>query len=190
MPNGKYTKEQVESAAQSMRVAILALVHLSSKRTKMAGGDFLKKSLIAGILEKGPEEVLFVKTVGDAARWDIVIYDAAEQFAKADTIDGMKNLCTTSIIQTWMNLYRAIQAFRSTLNNTRPSSTGMIFASWRAIAIATISSAKSMRERWEPATKSVLCLLARLLVVKTLWRLPRIQNRGSVRKTCSRLFYP
>jgi len=40
-----------------------------------AGGEFLKKSLIEGILEKGPQEVLFVKTIFDTARWHISIED-------------------------------------------------------------------------------------------------------------------
>jgi hypothetical protein len=38
----KYSKEQVESASQSMRKAILALVQLASKET--VGGDFIKKA--------------------------------------------------------------------------------------------------------------------------------------------------
>jgi hypothetical protein len=93
MPNEKYSKEQVEAAAQSMRVAILGLVRLSSKQTTLAGGDFIKKSLIAGVLEKGPDEASFVKTVATAARWDILIYDAVRQFPKAGNVEGMKNLC-------------------------------------------------------------------------------------------------
>jgi hypothetical protein len=91
LPDDKYSREQVESATQSMRKAILGLVEFASKETM--GGDFIKKSLIAGILGKGPQEVLFVKTIGEAARWDIDIYDAEEQFPKASNIDTIQNIC-------------------------------------------------------------------------------------------------
>jgi hypothetical protein len=90
----------VESAAQSMRNAILGLAEFSSKQTMLAGGDFIKKSLLVGILGKGPEDVLFVKTIGDAARWEIFIYDAAEKFPKefgaamsGNMGVGLQNLC-------------------------------------------------------------------------------------------------
>jgi hypothetical protein len=66
----KYSKEEVEGLGQAMREAFLGLVRLSSRKTTH-GGEFLKKSLIEGIFEKGPQEVLFVKAIFDAARWDI-----------------------------------------------------------------------------------------------------------------------
>jgi hypothetical protein len=78
MPDQKYSKQQVEGVSQSMRAAILALVRLSSKRTQLHGGEFFKKGLISKILEKGPTDVFFVKSISEAARWDILIYDAAE----------------------------------------------------------------------------------------------------------------
>jgi hypothetical protein len=93
LTNGTYSKEQVESAAQAMRLAILGLMQLSSKQTKLSGGEFIKKSLIAKLLDKGPQEALFIKTVSDAARWDVEIYDADEQFPTQSKIDEMKNLC-------------------------------------------------------------------------------------------------
>jgi len=93
LTEGKYSKEQMEGAAQDMRTAILALMRLASRQTWLSGGDFLKKSLIARILEKGPQEVFFVKTIAEAARWDIEIYDAAESFPEPNNIDGIKNLC-------------------------------------------------------------------------------------------------
>jgi hypothetical protein len=94
MPEQRYSKEQVEEVAQSMRRAILALLRLASKRTRQTGGDFLKKSLIQGILEKGPQEAIFVRRIFDAARWDILIYDAAEHFKiESDKVFGMKNIC-------------------------------------------------------------------------------------------------
>jgi hypothetical protein len=94
MPDEKYSKEEVENIAQGMRMAILALVRFSSKRTKTGGGDFIKQSLLSKILEKGPQDVLFVKTIFDAARWDILIYDAAENFKiDTDTVIGIKNIC-------------------------------------------------------------------------------------------------
>jgi len=93
LTNGKYSKEQVEEASQAMRVGILALMRLSSKHTRLSGSDFLKKSFIAQVLAKGPQEAFFVKTIGEAARWDIEIYDAAQQFPKPSNIDGVKNLC-------------------------------------------------------------------------------------------------
>lgn len=91
MPDGKYSKEQMEGVAQGMRMAIGALIRFSSKRTKMAGGDFIKQSLIAKILEKGPQEAFFVRTISEAARWDIVIYDAPKitNFG----VNGVKNIC-------------------------------------------------------------------------------------------------
>jgi hypothetical protein len=94
MPDEKYSKEEVETVAQGMRTAIFALVRLSSKRTLLHGGDFIKKSLISKILEKGPTEVFFVKTIYDAARWDILLYDAAQYFHKPNNVDGVKNVCT------------------------------------------------------------------------------------------------
>jgi hypothetical protein len=90
----RYTKKQLEDATQSMRVAILKLVEFSSKKTKLGGGDFIKKSLIHRILEKGPTEVIYVKTISEAARWGIEIYDATEIFPKANNVQEMKNLCT------------------------------------------------------------------------------------------------
>jgi hypothetical protein len=79
VPDEKYSKEQVEHIAQSMRKAILALVRLSSQKTKL-GREFLKKSLIDKVLEKGPQEAFLVKTIFDVARWDIGIEDAEEHF--------------------------------------------------------------------------------------------------------------
>lgn len=94
MPDKQYSKEQVEDIAQGMRIAILALVKFSSKRTKMAGGDFIKQSLIAKLLENGPQDVFLVKTISEAARWDILIYDAAANFKIAtNTVNGIKNIC-------------------------------------------------------------------------------------------------
>jgi hypothetical protein len=49
--------------------------------------------LIVQVLEKGPQEVFFVKTIAKAARWGIEIYDAAERFPKPSNIDEIKNLC-------------------------------------------------------------------------------------------------
>jgi hypothetical protein len=77
---GRYSREQVDEILQDMRKAILALLHLSSRKTKLASTDFMKKSLIARIFEGGPKEVSVVKTIAEAARWDIYIYDAAELF--------------------------------------------------------------------------------------------------------------
>jgi hypothetical protein len=91
---GKYLKEEMESAAQSMRLAILGLLELSLKQTKLSSTDFIKKSLIAEILQKRRDEVFVVKTIAEAARWDIDIYDYAEQFPKPNNIDSIKNLCS------------------------------------------------------------------------------------------------
>ena len=77
-----------------MRTAIFALVQLASKQTQLHGGDFIKKSLISKILEKGPKEVFFVKSVYDAARWDIVLYDAAQYLSRPNNIDSITNACT------------------------------------------------------------------------------------------------
>lgn len=93
MPDEKYSKQQVEDAAQGMRAAISALMQLSSKRTQLHSGDFLKKSLISKILEKSPTDVFFVKSIAEAARWDILIYDAAEHLTKPNNINGVKNVC-------------------------------------------------------------------------------------------------
>jgi hypothetical protein len=93
MPNQKYSKEELESASLAMRIAILGLVQLSSKHTRLGGGDFIKKSLIAKMLEKGPEDAVFVKTIGDAARWNIEIYDADQRFLEPGPLDAVKNMC-------------------------------------------------------------------------------------------------
>lgn len=94
MPDRRYSKDDVEQASQSMRRAVLALLRLASKRTRQTGGDFLKKSLIQSILEKGPQEAMFVQRIFDAARWDIVIFDAAEYFKiEANKVQGVKNIC-------------------------------------------------------------------------------------------------
>src|SRR5271169_3024340 len=57
------------------------------------GGEFLKKSLISKILENGPKEVFFVGRISEAARWDISIYDAADNFTIDNKIPGLKNMC-------------------------------------------------------------------------------------------------
>ena len=75
-----------------MRQAFLGLVRLSSRKTTH-GGEFLKKSLIEGILEKGPQEVLFVKTIFDAARWDISIEDVEEHYAIEYKRQTVINIC-------------------------------------------------------------------------------------------------
>jgi hypothetical protein len=92
MPDQKYSKQEVESAAQSMRQAILGLVRLASRDSMNA--EFIKKSLLEGILSRGPEDVLFVKTVGDAARWDIDLYDAKKYFAMpTNKVVELINVC-------------------------------------------------------------------------------------------------
>jgi hypothetical protein len=68
-------------------------VRLSSKRTQLHSGEFLKKSLISKILEKGPADVFFVKSISEAARWDILIYDAAEHLTKPNNINIANNVC-------------------------------------------------------------------------------------------------
>lgn len=93
MPDEKYSKQQVEDVVQGMRAAILALLQLSTKHTRLHGGEFLKKSLISNILEKGPTDVFFVKSISEAARWDILIYDAAEFLPKPNSINSVKNVC-------------------------------------------------------------------------------------------------
>jgi hypothetical protein len=91
--DGNYSKEHVEAATQAMRVAILGLARLSSRQTWLSSSDFLKKSLIVQVLEKGPKEVSFVKTIAEAARWDIEIYDAADWFLEPSNVDAVKNVC-------------------------------------------------------------------------------------------------
>ena len=48
-----------------------------------------------GILEKGPQEVLFVKTIFDAARWDISIEDVEEHYAIEYKRQTVMNICIT-----------------------------------------------------------------------------------------------
>jgi hypothetical protein len=91
--DGKYSKEEIEQATQGIRLAILGLMQLSSKKTKLSSTDFIKKSLIAEVLKKGPQDIFLIKTISQAARWNIEIYDYAEQFPKANNVDGIKNLC-------------------------------------------------------------------------------------------------
>jgi hypothetical protein len=93
MPDQKYSKQQVEDASQSMRSAILGLMQLSLKRTQLHSEEFIKKSLIAKMLEKGPTEIFFVTSISEAARWDIEIYDAADYLAEPNTINIAKNVC-------------------------------------------------------------------------------------------------
>ncbi|MEH2622016.1 hypothetical protein V1292_000071 [Bradyrhizobium sp. AZCC 1719] len=94
MPDEKYSKDDVELVAQGMRTAIHSLVQLASKQTRLHGGDFIKKSLISRILEKGPKEAFFVRTVYDAARWDILLYDAIQYWKKPSNVDAIKNICS------------------------------------------------------------------------------------------------
>jgi hypothetical protein len=89
----KYSKEDVEDAADAMRQAILSLVRLSEKHTQLSGNDFIKKSLIVELLEKGPQDLFLVRTIGEAARLNIEIYDYADLAPKPSTVDAMKNLC-------------------------------------------------------------------------------------------------
>lgn len=94
MPERQYSKQQVEEVAQSMRRAVLTLMELASFHTRVAGGDFLKKSLIQGLLAKGPDEALFVSNVFDAARWGIDIFDAKGQFdIRSDNKQAISNIC-------------------------------------------------------------------------------------------------
>jgi hypothetical protein len=93
MPEGRYSKTEIDDAGDAMRLALLGLVRLSSRRTQLSGSDFIKKSLIVALLEKGREELSLVKTVAEAARWNIEIYDYSQQFPKAGNIDSAKNLC-------------------------------------------------------------------------------------------------
>lgn len=88
-----YSKEQIESVSQEMRKALLALIRLASKHTRLGANDFIKKSLITRILENGPEQVFFIKTISEAARWNIEIYDWKKQFPESDALEGVKNLC-------------------------------------------------------------------------------------------------
>ncbi|MGY4459085.1 hypothetical protein [Bradyrhizobium sp. LB13.1] len=44
LPEASYSKAEVDSTAQRMRAAILALMQLSSKKTKLHGGDFIKRA--------------------------------------------------------------------------------------------------------------------------------------------------
>jgi hypothetical protein len=90
---GKYSKEDVEEAAEGMRLGILGLLRLSSKRTQLSGNDFIKKSLLVELLERGPDDLFLVKTIGEAARWNIEIYDYADQFPTPNIVDAVKNLC-------------------------------------------------------------------------------------------------
>jgi hypothetical protein len=90
---GKYSKEQLEFASDSMREAILGLLRFSAKPTNLAGNDFIKKSLIVALLEKGPTDFSFVRTISDAARWNIEIYDYKTNFPKPSNVDAMKDLC-------------------------------------------------------------------------------------------------
>jgi hypothetical protein len=48
---------------------------------------------LKGILEKGPQEVLFVKTIFDAARWDISIEDVEEHYAIEYKRQTVINIC-------------------------------------------------------------------------------------------------
>lgn len=94
MPDRQYSKQQVENVSQSMRRAVLALMQLAALQTRVTGGDFLKKSLIQGMLAKGPDETLFVSNVFDAARWDIDIFDADGQFdIRSDNKRAITNIC-------------------------------------------------------------------------------------------------
>jgi hypothetical protein len=93
LPEANYSKEEMESATQALRLSILALVRLSSKKTSLNSSEFIKKSLITKILEKGPNDVFFIKTIYDAARWDILLFDAEQHFRKPGNIDLAKNTC-------------------------------------------------------------------------------------------------
>lgn len=76
-----------------MRSAILALSRISSQQTKLASTEFLKKSLIHRILESGPSELFFVRTVAEAARWNIDLYDADTYLPQPSSVEGIKNAC-------------------------------------------------------------------------------------------------
>ena len=75
-----------------MTEAFLGLARLSSRKT-MHGGEFLQKSLIEGILEKGPQELLFIKTIFDTARWHISIEDVEEHYAIEYKRQTVINIC-------------------------------------------------------------------------------------------------
>jgi ATP-dependent protease ClpP protease subunit len=90
---GKYTKDQLEELSEDVRKAVLSLLRLSVKKTQLRGSEFLKKSLLIRILESGPNEISVVRTVADAARWDVEIYDADELFPEPSPVEAMKNVC-------------------------------------------------------------------------------------------------
>jgi hypothetical protein len=94
IPNArKYSKEEIEAAADGMRMAILGLLRLSTKSTDLSGNNFIKKSLVVELLDKGPEDLFLVKTISEAARWNIEIYDYKTNFPPPSNIDAIKNLC-------------------------------------------------------------------------------------------------
>lgn len=90
---GSYSKNEIEDAANSMRLAILGLLRMSAHHTAMAGNDFIRKSLVVELLEKGPQEVVFVNSIAKAAQWDIDIYDYGQQYPKPDKADALVDLC-------------------------------------------------------------------------------------------------
>jgi hypothetical protein len=93
VPDKRYSKQDIESVALGMTKAILALVQLSSKEMKM-GGEALKKSLVQRILENEKNQVFLIKTVFDAARWNIDLYDADDYFkTELATVRGAINMC-------------------------------------------------------------------------------------------------
>lgn len=120
LSDGRYSREQVEDTSREMRKATVALLKLSSKRTLLGGTDFLKKSLITRIFENGPKEIFVVKTIAEAARWDIIVYDAPEKEKWLDKGEGMKNLCTNlhlsnmdESISSPMNLSVRVESYSS-----------------------------------------------------------------------------
>lgn len=93
LKGGEYPRKEVERLSQEMRGATLALVKMASRQTRMSANDFIRLSLVVRILETDPTNVLYVKTIADATRWGIEIFDARDHFPKPETVDEVKNLC-------------------------------------------------------------------------------------------------
>ena len=94
MPQKEYSKEDVENYSQGLREAIFGLVRLSAKRTVAEGVEFIRKSLIQRLLEAGPNDLAVVGTIFDAARWNIIVYDAQKNYSiPFNKVIGVKNMC-------------------------------------------------------------------------------------------------
>jgi hypothetical protein len=89
IPQQTYSALDLEGAYKESIRGIRNLMRLGQKHR--ASDDFMPKTLIAAMLDKGPGEVFLIDTVYKAAKLNVVLYGARKA---SITVTGLCNACT------------------------------------------------------------------------------------------------